>query len=101
MIYLPFQFQLFNQTWHVRAARQHEITDLGLCNPDELEIIINNQNSESMTHTLTHEIVHAIEQKLQLELTERQVDLLALGLIDLIRSNILIFDYINKLENEQ
>lgn len=88
MIYLPQTFRLFNQTWHIRAARMGEIdTDLGQCRPDQLEIVINpNQTGGSMAHTLLHEIVHSIEQKLQLNLTEQQVDLMALGLLDLIRS---------------
>lgn len=89
MIYLPFEIELFSQTWHVRAARPGEIdTDLGQCRPDRLEIVINpNQNSESMTHTIMHELTHAIELKLDLELTERQTDLIALGYINLFRLN--------------
>jgi hypothetical protein len=95
MIYLPFKFELFAQQWTVRAANPHEITDLGLCKADEFEIVINPaQTAESMIHTLTHELVHSIEMKLQLELTERQVDLLALGLVDLLRNNYDVFDYI-------
>jgi len=62
--------------------------DLGQTRPDLFEILLNpNQSPESMLHTLNHELLHAIELKLQLELTERQVDLLALGLIDLFRTN--------------
>lgn len=101
MIYLPFTFKLFGQQWTVRTARPYEITDLGQCRPDDFEIIINpGQNNESLTHTLTHELVHAIEQKLHLNLTEDQVDLFALGLIDLIRNNNEILDYIISEENE-
>ena len=86
---IPQKFRLFNQTWSVRGAVQGELPeDLGQCRPDQLEIVINpNQVAESMMHTLAHEIVHAIETKQHLEMTERQVDLIALGLIDLARSN--------------
>jgi len=89
MIYLPITFQLIGQTWTIRAANQFELVDdLGLCNPDQLEIIINpNQAEDSMLHTILHEIIHSIEIKLCLELTERQVDLLALGILDLLKSN--------------
>jgi hypothetical protein len=101
MIYLPFEFTLFGQQWRVRAAKQYELSDLGLCKPDDFEIVIDtNQTAETKVHVLTHEIIHAIEQKLQLELNERQVDLLALGLVDLLRNNFMFFDYIN-LEDEE
>jgi hypothetical protein len=88
-MYLPKNFKLFQQTWTIRAAGPGEIdSDLGQCRPDQLEILINhNQVPESMSQTLCHELVHSIEQKLMLELTERQVDLIALGIIDLFSSN--------------
>ena len=86
---IPNQFKLFNQTWRIRLAQPMEISDdLGQCRPDLFEIVLNpNQSPESILHTLNHELIHAIEHKLQLELTERQVDLVALGLMDLFRSN--------------
>jgi len=86
---IPQQFRLFNQQWRIRWARTGELPeDLGQCRPDQLEIVLNpNQVKESVIHTLAHEMVHSIELKQQLELTERQVDLIALGLIDLIRGN--------------
>lgn len=96
MIHLPIEIELFSQTWRIRAARQGEIdTDLGQCRPDQLEIVINpNQSGESMTHTIMHELTHAIELKLDLELTERQVDLIALGYINLFRLNRGIYEMI-------
>jgi hypothetical protein len=101
VIQLPFTFILFGQEWRVRAAKQHELTDLGICKPDDFEIVIDiNQTAETKIHTLTHEVIHAMEQKLQLEMTERQVDLMALGLIDLLRNNPGFLDYID-LEEEQ
>lgn len=86
---IPKKIKLFSQTWTIRGAIPGELPeDLGQCRPDQLEIVLNpNQVPESLMHTLAHEIIHAIELKQQLELTERQVDLIALGLIDLIRSN--------------
>lgn len=87
MIYLPQQFRLFGQTWHIRAARPNELSDCwGECRPDQLEVVINpNQHNAMLAHTLLHEIIHCIEQKLQLNMTEQQVDLVALGMLDLIR----------------
>jgi hypothetical protein len=86
---IPQKFRLFSQTWTIRTALPGELPeDLGQCRPDQLEIVINpNQVPESMTHTLVHELIHSIEQKQQLDMTERQVDLIAMGLIDLFRSN--------------
>jgi hypothetical protein len=88
-MHIPKQFRLFSQTWTVRTAEPGEIPeDLGQCRPDQLEILINpNQVPESLIHTLVHEVIHSIEQKQQLEMTERQVDLIAMGLIDLFRNN--------------
>ena len=86
---IPNEFKLFNQKWQIRTAIPGELQDdLGQCRPDQLEVVLNsNQTEESIRHTMLHELVHCIEQKLQLEMTERQVDLIALGLIDLFRSN--------------
>ena len=88
-MWIPEQIKLFSQTWQIRASSPGELVDdLGQCRPDQLEILINpNQVPESMIHTLAHELVHAIEQKLLLDMTERQVDLMALGFIDLIGNN--------------
>lgn len=83
------EFRLFSQPWTVRYGKDTELTDeLGLCLPDKHLILIDeNQNTASKKHTLTHELVHAVEQKLLLNLTETQVDLLALGLLQLFRDN--------------
>ncbi len=87
MIHLPITFRLFSQQWTIRTALPGEIPeDLGQCRPDLHEIVVNpNQSQESMAHTIMHEITHSIELKQHLELTERQVDLIALGFIDLFR----------------
>jgi Zn-dependent peptidase ImmA (M78 family) len=83
------RFRLFSQEWNVRYGRETELDDeLGLCLPDRREILIDErQNTDSKKHTLTHELIHAVEQKLLLNLTETQVDLLALGLLDLFKNN--------------
>ena len=101
---IPTKFRLFSQTWTIRGSQPGEIgDDLGRCHPDQLEIVLNpNQVAESLIHTLAHEIVHSIEQKQQLELTERQTDLIALGIIDLVRTNpkiMEIFDDTDRTDN--
>ena len=89
MAQIPNTFTLFSQQWQIRTANSYEMPDdLGQCRADSLEVLINpNQNSESLIHTLIHELVHCIEVKLDLAMTERQVDLMALGLLDLFRNN--------------
>jgi len=86
---IPDTFTLFGQQWQIRTADAYELgDDLGQCRADQHEIIISaNQNAETLIHTILHELVHCIELKLQLELNERQVDLISLGLIDLFRNN--------------
>ncbi len=96
MIHLPLTFQLFSQQWTIRVAQPGEIPeDLGQCRADLHEIVINpNQSEESMLHTILHEICHSIEIKQHLEMTERQIDLMALGFIDLLRNNQVIGEMI-------
>jgi hypothetical protein len=100
MIYLPMTFRLFDQTWTIRAALQGEIgDDLGQCRPDSHEIVLNpNQAAESMTHTMFHELVHSWELKQHLELSERDVDIIALCLIHFFRGNP---EYIRLLQEQQ
>ena len=95
---VPQTFTLFNQTWQIRTAEKFELQDdLGQCRPDQFEILVNTDQCEaSLRHTLLHELVHCIEQKLHLELTERHVDLIALGLIDLFADNPDLLTLFNK-----
>jgi len=83
------KFKLFGQEWQIRMGTELELdTDLGRCVVDQNLILLNDAQTESsLRHTLTHELIHAVEQKLHLELTETQVDLLALGLLDLLSNN--------------
>lgn len=83
------KFQLFSQEWQIRYGKPTELNDeLGLCLPDLRVILVDeNQNVDSKKHTIAHELIHAVEQKLLLNLTENQVDLLALGLLDMFRTN--------------
>ena len=89
MAQIPDTFTLFGQQWQIRTAEPYELPeDLGQCRTDQHEIIISaNQCPETLIHVIMHELVHCIEVKLHLELTERQVDLVALGFIDLFRNN--------------
>jgi|TARA_R110002126_G_scaffold274246_1_gene419203 hypothetical protein len=81
----PSKFKLFGQEWTIRTGTDLELdTDLGRCVVDDNLIMLNAvQTTTNLHHTLTHEVIHSIEQKLHLGLTEQQVDLVALGLIDI------------------
>jgi len=82
-------FKLFSQDWQIRTGNDQELPEhLGLCLPDQRKILLHeDQDKDSKKHTLLHELLHAVEQKLSLNLTETQVDLMALGLLDLMRNN--------------
>jgi hypothetical protein len=86
---IPNNFKLYSQTWTIRTGNEKEMNDnLGLCFGDSNEILLNpSQTSENLIHTLLHEILHSIEQKQHLEMTERQIDCLALGLLHLFSEN--------------
>jgi hypothetical protein len=90
-------FKLFSQEWQIKLGQEREMPEhLGLCLPDQRKILLHeDQDKDSKKHTLLHELLHAIEQKLSLNLTETQVDLMALGLLDLFRNNpelLVVFD---------
>lgn len=82
-------FKLFSQEWQIKLGQEREMPEhLGLCLPDQRKILLHeDQDQDSKKHTLLHELIHAVEQKLSLSLTETQVDLMALGLLDLFRNN--------------
>ena len=86
---IPQTFELFSQLWQIRAGSPKEMEDNnGLCYTDSCEILLNpQQNPQSMKQTLLHELVHCIESKMNLELTENQVDSLAIGLNHLFTAN--------------
>lgn len=86
---IPQTFELFSQVWQIRAGSPKELdNNNGLCYSDSCEILLNpNQAIQEMKQTLLHELVHAIETKLNLDLTENQVDTLALGLNHMFTTN--------------
>lgn len=62
--------------------------ELGLCHSDIQEIWLNDANTvETNRNVLLHECIHAIDHALQLELSERQVSVLATAIIAFARDN--------------
>jgi hypothetical protein len=100
---IPPFIKLFSQIWSIRAAQPHEIgDDLGQCKCETHEIILSPaQTQQQMYQTLMHEIVHAFETTLHLDLSENQVDLLALCFIHFIRENPGFIDLYNPVEVEE
>jgi len=99
---IPNTFNLYGQTWRVRAGTAKELPDLlGMCYPDTCEILLNpDQTPESLLHVFLHEVIHAIELKQHLDISESAVDLLALGLRHLIIQNPeLLFIFTNPVQD--
>ena len=86
---IPQTFELFSQVWQIRAGSPKEMdTNNGLCYSDSCEILLNpQQTAQSIKQTLLHELVHCIESKMNLDLTENQVDSLAIGLNHMFTAN--------------
>lgn len=86
---LPERFHFMNQVWTVRYAKSGELQDcIGQCNPHNNTIMIQRDLAPDVeTQTLLHELVHVIEMTLQLDMPERTVDLIAAGVLHLLRSN--------------
>lgn len=61
---------------------------LGLCHSDQQQIwLLDSNTEETNTNVLLHEILHAVSDAYDLELSERQVNVLATALIALARDN--------------
>ena len=89
MAQIPDTFELFSETWTIRTGNDIEMAlNNGLCLADSNTILLNpNQTEQGLQQTLIHELIHSLEVKLDLEMTERQVDVLALGLLHLFKTN--------------
>lgn len=89
MAQIPDTFRLFSQQWTIRPGTAKELpAELGMCFPDTNEILLApGQTADSLIHTLLHELLHCVDSKQHLEMSERQIDCLSLGLIDLFRNN--------------
>lgn len=86
---IPKNFELFSEIWTIRAGTDKELdNNNGLCYADSHEVLLNPQQvPQQLKHVLLHELVHAIETKLNLDLSENQVDGIALGIRHLFLTN--------------
>lgn len=70
---------------------------IGDCDCDNLKIRIKNGQPPSLeTDTVLHEVVHAIDNAMQLNMTERQVYCMTTGLIATLKDNQQFLEYLYK-----
>jgi hypothetical protein len=81
---------------------KEELTGLaGQCDYDNLRIDIRSgQHSLLEADTLLHELVHAIDDAMQLKMSERQVHCTANGVIALLKDNPEFLEYLYKAVKE-
>jgi hypothetical protein len=84
------QITFMSQQWQIRDSKPNELPEdtLGLCDPKTNTITVDpDLPLHVWQQTLGHEICHLIEMTLGLSLTEQQVDVMATGLIHLLKEN--------------
>ena len=86
---IPKEIYFMSQLWQIRAAGPKELVDcFGLCDPKTNTILLDpDLPSDVMLQTLTHELLHTLEITLNQCLTEQQVDVMAAGILHLLRTN--------------
>lgn len=84
------EITFMSQKWQIRDSKPTELPEdtLGTCDPTTNTIIVNPDLPQHVwQQTLGHELVHLIEMTLGLCFTENQTDVMATGLIHLVKEN--------------
>jgi hypothetical protein len=91
-----------SQLWQIRAAKPKELIDcLGLCDPRTNTILLDpDLPTDVLLQTLTHELIHTLEMTLNQCLTEQQVDVMAAGIVHLLRTNPELLELYNQDVND-
>ncbi len=86
---IPKEIYFMSQLWQIRAAKPKELIDcLGLCDPKTNTILLDpDLPTDVLLQTLTHELIHTLEMTLNQCLTEQQTDVMAAGIVHLLRTN--------------
>ncbi len=85
---MPPKLRLLGKRWTVKVQSPKGGKDVGECDHSTAIISVSpKQTDDSKRDTLLHEVTHAIDEELQLRMTERQVRLIATGLLEAFRSN--------------
>ncbi len=92
---MPPKLRILGKRWVVKLQSPKGGKDAGEC--DHVTAIISvspKQTEDSRRDTLLHEVTHAVDEELQLRMSERQVRLLATGLLETFRSNPALVAYL-------
>jgi len=78
-----------SQLWQIRAAEPRQLIDcVGQCDPKTNTILLDPElKDDVLLQTLTHELLHTLEITLNQCLTEQQVDVMAAGILHLLKTN--------------
>lgn len=95
---LPKKIRVFGKDFSVgKAYLEQGFQDCGQTDEGKLSILIRDgQPKIEEADTLLHESIHAIDFVMDLELTERQVRLLATGLIGVFQDNPEFAEFVTK-----
>jgi hypothetical protein len=99
---IPKEIEFMSQLWQIRAAKPKELVDcLGLCDPRTNTILLDpDLPTDVLLQTLTHELIHTLEMTLNQCLTEQQVDVMAAGIVHLLRTNPELLELYNQDVND-
>lgn len=94
--------RVIGKTYTVRLVNKSPLDkDSGECDERSQTITVNeDQTEEAMQDTLLHEVIHAIDHTLDAGMEERQVRLLATGLIAVFRDNPDLAEYVTRKPKE-
>jgi hypothetical protein len=86
---IPKEIYFMSQLWQIRAAGPKELVDcVGQCDPKTNTILLDPElKDDVLLQTLTHELLHTLEMTLNQCLTEQQVDVMAAGILHLLKTN--------------
>lgn len=96
---LPKKISLFSKEWSLNGKDEIFSDDgdscFGLCKYDSLEITYKTgTNKDMLQDTLLHEVLHAISSETCIDLTERQVSVLACSLTHFTKTNPKLSEFI-------
>ena len=86
---IPKEIYFMSQLWQIRAAEPRQLIDcVGQCDPKTNTILLDPElKDDVLLQTLTHELLHTLEITLNQCLTEQQVDVMAAGILHLLKTN--------------
>lgn len=78
-----------------RVEKIEDLPDQGNCNNQKLQIMIQNGNAlQQEQDTVLHEVLHAIDYSVQAKMNERQITVMASGLLSVMQENPQLMGYL-------